>query len=348
MTQEQRVTGFEISRQFEDERKTIRERAKISKKEVKSIIVSFIPLFIIFLVGCWLAGNPFDATMRATDSVYNQSHSLVGTNLWQIVPAVLILGLIFEFLDASAGMGFGTCLTPILLIMGFTPLQVVPAIMIEQATCGLIGTFLHQEFKNVEWRFSPMSETIKLWLLIAGLGCCAVAFSITAIYAIFKVHKIWIKLYVTLLLLFMGIVALLQSRSKKVRNYRPKLMTLFGFLAGFNKGIGGGGYGPVVTVGGLLSGIPVKSQLAVTAISEGTVSSFAVLVWFLTLTAGVHIDFILLPTMMIAAIGSGIMAPFAVRIFPEKVWNYVVPIYCLVCVAICFYKIGPDLISHLS
>ena len=37
-------------------------------------------------------------------------------------------------------------------------------------------------------------------------------------------------------------------------------MIFWGGLAAFNKGIGGGGYGPVVTIGGILSGIPVKTQ----------------------------------------------------------------------------------------
>jgi len=350
MTEEEKKsrTGFEISREFEAERKTIGERMKIEKSELKAIAYSLVPMIAVFFIGCWLAGNPLEGTVRVADSPYNQANGLVGTNEWHIVWFVVLVGLFFEFMDASAGMGFGTALSPLLMVSGFTPIQVVPAIMIEQAICGLIGTFLHQEFKNVEWSFKPMSETIKLWLLIAGLGCAAVLISITAIYSIFAVHKVYIKLYVLLLLLAMGIIAIFQGISTRERKYRPKLMTLFGFLAGFNKGIGGGGYGPVVTVGGVLSGVPVKSQLAVTAISEGTVSCFAVIVWFATLSGGTQLDFLLLPSMMIAAIGSGIMAPFAVRVFPEKLWRWVVPGYCLCLVIYGFYKIGPKLLSTLG
>ena len=341
-------TGFEISREFEAERKTIGERMKIEKSEVKAIIYSLVPMIVVFFIGCWLAGNPFENTVRVADSAYNQTHGLVGTNEWHIVWFVVLVGLIFEFMDAAAGMGFGTAVGALLLVAGFTPVQVVPTIMIEQALCGLIGTFLHQEFKNVEWSFSPMSETIKLWLLISVMGCLATLISITAIYSIFAVHKVWIKAYVMLTLLLMGGVSLFQGISRQEHKYRPRLMTLFGFLAGFNKGIGGGGFGPVVTVGGVLSGVPVKSQLAVTAISEGTVSSFAVIIWFVTLSTGTQIDFILLPSMMIAAIGSGIIAPFAVRVFPEKLWRWVVPLYCL-CLAIYgFYKIGPQLLAALG
>jgi len=350
MTTQQKVTGFEISRKLEEEKSSILERAIPEKKQLMGALVGLIALSAIFLVSCWLAGNPFEGTARAVDSAYNQAHGLVGTNQWHLIWYVVALGLFFEFMDASAGMGFGTVMSPMLMIMGFTPLQVVPAIMIQQGMCGLVGTFLHREFENVEWKFNPMSETIKLWLLIAGLGCAAVLFSITAVYAIFKFAKIWIKLYVTLLMLGMAIVAIYQAKTRgdKVRPYRFKRMGFYAALAGFNKGIGGGGYGPVVTIGGILSGIPVKAQLAVTAICEGTVSSFAIIVWLLMLAGGTQIDFIILPSMMIAAIGSAILAPYATRVFPESFWTWVVPSYCIICVVICFWKIGPGVLKALG
>ena len=172
------------------------------------------------------------------------------------------------------------------------------------------------------------------------------AFSITAVYAYFKVAKIWIKLYVAVLLLMMGAVSLWQAG--KERPYKPGKMFLFAALAGFNKGIGGGGYGPVVTVGGLISGVPVKSMLAVTAISEGTVSSFAILVWLALLTGGVTIDYILLPSMMLATMFSAVAAPYATRVFPEKLWRIAVPAYCCIVAAICFWKIVPSVIEKLA
>lgn len=68
----------------------------------------------------------------------------------------------------------------------------------------------------------------------------------------------------------------------------------------------------------------------------------------MTLSQGLHLDFLLLPSMMIAAIGSGLLAPFAVRVVPEKVWNWVVPSYCLALTFSGFTKIGPTIISKLS
>lgn len=339
---EERSKGWEISREVELKKPSIFERMVPEKRAMIAALWALGAFFIVFLVGCWLAGNPFEATKRIASPIV-ESRGWVGTNEWTIFWYVVLLAMFFEFMDASAGMGFGTAITPLLLVLGFSPKQIVPAVMIQQGVAGLVGAFLHREFENVEWRLKPMSETIKLWLIISVVGCAAVAFSITAVYAYFKVAKIWISLYVALLLLMMGAVSLWQAG--KDRPYRPKKMFFFSALAGFNKGIGGGGYGPVVTVGGLISGVPVKSMLAVTAISEGTVSGFAILVWLALLTGGVTIDYILLPSMMLATMFSAVAAPYATRVFPEKLWKIVVPIYCCIVAGICFWKIIPSIVE---
>ncbi len=344
-------TGFEIQEELEATKTTILERLIPGRRQIIGFLTGIVPLFIMFLIGCWLAGNPFEATWRASESGYNIAHGLVGTNQWHIIWYVVLVGLFFEFMDASAGMGFGTVMSPVLMSLGFTPLQVVPVIMIQQASAGLIGAFLHREFENVEWKWNPMSETIKLWLLISILGVLAVITSIIGVYGIFKTAKVWIKLYVVILLVMMGAIALYQAYQQhkgKKRPYRFKRMGFFAFLAGFNKGIGGGGYGPVITVGGLISGVPVKSQLAVTAICEGTVSTVAAILWFAMLGSGMKIDFILLPTMMITAIGGGVLAPYATRVFPQKFWTYTVPVYCLIVAVICIWKLWPSLSKALG
>ena len=337
--------GWEIAREIEAEKKTMFERFIPEWRHIRAALGAVFVFFLVFLVGCWLAGNPFDATQRIASS-FVKAKGWVGTSEWSILWSIVFIAMFFEFMDASAGMGFGTAITPLLLVLGFDPKQIVPVVMIQQGVAGLVGAFLHREFENVEWKFSPMSETIKLSLIIAVTGCCAVAFSITAVYAVFKVAKIWIKLYVAILLLVMGAVSLYQAR--KDRPYRPGMMFGFAFLAGFNKGVGGGGYGPVVTVGGLISGVPVKSMLAVTAITEGTVSTFSIIVWLALLTGGIVIDYLLLPSMMIATMFSAVAAPYMTRVFPEKAWRIVVPTYCCILAAYCFYKIVPDVISKLA
>lgn len=112
-------------------------------------------------------------------------------------------------------------------------------------------------------------------------------------------------------------------------------------IAGFNKGIAGGGYGPVVTIGGLLSGAPAKTMMAITGFSEGLVCIVSILVWLFWLNHGVVIDFILLPSMILGSILSVIAAPYAPRVLPQVTWRTIVPDYCCIIAVVCFWKLLP-------
>ena len=49
---------------------------------------------------------------------------------------IILLSFIFETLDSTLGMGYGTTLTPILLLLGFDVLQIVPCILISELITG--------------------------------------------------------------------------------------------------------------------------------------------------------------------------------------------------------------------
>jgi len=328
--------GWEVARDLEREKSSILARIIPERRQVQAAAGAVVVFFLVFLLGSWLAGETTRLDGRAM-----VARGWEGSTEWGILWTVVVLAMVFEFMDAAAGMGFGTALTPLLLLLGFEPLQIVPAVMIQQAAAGLVGGFLHREFQNVEWRLRPLSETVRLWLIVAGAGGFAATISISAVYGVLQVARFWIKLYVALLLLGMGVASLVQAHRE--RDYHPRRMLGFGLLAGFNKGVGGGGFGPVVTVGGLISGVPVKSMLAVTALAEGTVSMLGAVVWTLWTAKGVQVDFVLVPSLMLATMVSAIAAPYLTRVFPERFWRGVVPAYCLVVAGICVWKILPDL-----
>jgi uncharacterized membrane protein YfcA len=340
-----RTLGWEVAERMELERPSWLERLRPGRREAVAAAVGVAAFLVLFLVSCWLAGNPFAATQRAPSAIV-EVHGWTGTNHWAVLWWVVLIAAVLEFLDASAGMGYGTAITPLLLVIGFDPIQIVPAVMIQQGIAGLLGAYLHREFGNVEWRLRPMSESIRLWLIIAGTGVIAVVFSVTAVYGLLKVAKVWISLYVAVLLVGMGVVSVVSWRRRSA--YRPRRMAFFGALAAFNKGVGGGGYGPVVTVGGLMSGVPAKSMMAVTAISEGTVCVASVVVWLAMLSQGVVIDFILLPSMLLGSMIAAVAAPYATRVCPERAWRLVVPIYCLLLAAYSFWKVIPAALGKLG
>ena len=336
--------GWEVARKLEAEKATMAERAKLSGAQIKTMLIYAALFIVLFLCAVWLAGNPFEFTKRI-GSEFVKNQGWLGTDNWSIVWWVVLCCAFFEYMDSAGGMGYGTALTPLMLMAGFDPKQVVPCVMITEMFTGLIAGLVHGEFDNVEWRFKPMNETTKLVTTVAIIGMIAVGISITAVYKVFAVHKFWIKLYVAFLLIVMGICSLLTAR--KITNYRPKWMYLFAAVAGFNKGIGGGGYGPVVTVGGLLAGVPVKSMVAITSLAEGLTCLFAVVTWFTLLTSGVVIDYMLLPSFVIGTVIAAVGAPYTTRVIPEKAWRWIVPIYCCLLAIYAFVKLWPSIQKRL-
>ncbi len=90
-------------------------------------------------------------------------------------------------------------------------------------------------------------------------------------------------------------------------------------------------------------------MLAVTAISEGTVCVFSIIVWLsLAVSGGLTIDYLILPSMMLGSMVAAVAAPYAIRVFPEKMWKWVVPVYCCILDAYSFYKIAPALIQKFA
>ena len=63
-----------------------------------------------------------------------------------------VLAFAAEYIDSSLGMGYGTTLTPILLLLGVEPLQVVPAILLSQLIAGLAASVIHHAVGNVNLR----------------------------------------------------------------------------------------------------------------------------------------------------------------------------------------------------
>ena len=84
---------------------------------------------------------------------------------------LLIMAFVCEFIDSSMGMGYGTILTPTLLIIGFDPLVVIPAVLLSQAFGGLSATIFHHQFENVDFRRN--SKDFKIFIIISGFGIIA-------------------------------------------------------------------------------------------------------------------------------------------------------------------------------
>ncbi len=242
---------------------------------------------------------------------------------------IIILAFIFESMDSIAGMGFGTALSPLLFILGYTPLQVVPTILISEAITGVVDTFFDHEFKNVHYSFKPLNDATKIGLIIAFFGCIAIFTSIILGYFAISFPDIVIKTYVAVLVILMGLLGFIRVKVGKRKISRTNLKLLIGFsaLAGFNKGIGGGGYGPVITMGQIFSDIYEKSATAIVSFSESIVSIVGILTFFLISFAGINVDLVLLPSLFTGGFLAALSSPYLVRVIPNKIWKYFIPSY---------------------
>ncbi|MCK4578899.1 MAG: TSUP family transporter, partial [Candidatus Marinimicrobia bacterium] len=85
--------------------------------------------------------------------------------------------------------------------------------------------------------------------------------------------------------------------------------------AAFNKGISGGGYGPVVTGGMVLSGVNSRNAVGITSLAEGVASAVGVIAY---LACSAEIAWHLAPSLLLGAILSVPVAAYAVSRLPTK------------------------------
>lgn len=266
---------------------------------------------------------------------------------------VLMLAFFAEYIDSTLGMGYGTSLTPILLIMGFSPIQIVPAILLSELVTGLLAGFTHHSMGNVDLKPRTMNiqrivrgirelgivesyrRGIPLHLRIVLLiAACSIAGTVTAVFIAVSIPSFYLKLYIGILITLIGIVILL--RKKKDATFSWKKVTALGLIASFNKGMSGGGYGPVVTGGQILSGINGKNAVAITSLAEGLTCLVGVITYFVT---DAEIDWQLAPYLMIGAVLSVPLSAITVKKLNTSILKTIIGVLTLVLGLYTLYKI---------
>lgn len=233
---------------------------------------------------------------------------------------VFAMALVCEFLDSSLGMGYGTTLTPILLLGGFAPLDIVPSILLSEALTGAAAGFMHQRDGNVNFTHDPRARrTALLLIVLSALG--AIAAAALAV----KVSKELLTLLIATIIIAMAIIILV-TLNRPFR-YRPGGIVAVGAVAAFNKGLSGGGYGPLVTAGQVVSGLPPKHAIAITSVAESFTCVIGLSAY---LVLGRQINWGLTIPLVIGALLSVPLATLTVRRLPEKGMRLAVGIITLV------------------
>jgi hypothetical protein len=246
---------------------------------------------------------------------------------------LIILAFVCEYVDSTLGMGYGTTLTPLLLIIGYNPLQIVPVVLISELFSGLLAGFLHHREGNVNLKPKTLDiyiigqklkelgyiecfrRGVPVHLGVAlVLSLCSVVGTVFGVFLAVNLPKFWIKLYIGVLVFAMGLIILI-CFNKSFRFSWRKIMSL-GLLASFNKGISGGGYGPVVTSGQILSGVEGKSAVGITSLAEGLTCAVGIASYFFI--SRKSLDMTLAPFIVIGAVLSVPFSAKSVKKITEK------------------------------
>jgi len=225
----------------------------------------------------------------------------------EVIILIFFLAFLCEFIDSSMGMGYGTILSPLLIIIGIDPLVVIPSILISQFLSGVSASLFHNKYENLNLK--SWSKDLKIILTISIFGTLA---SVTAVLVAITIPAAILKIYIGLLIFIIGIILI--SNAGFVFSWK-KILVL-ALLSSFNKGISGGGFGPVITGGQIISGNGYKNSIGCTTFCEAQIC-FAAFVLYLIMK-GIPDSYIVFP-MIIGSVASTPFGPkMTSKINPEK------------------------------
>jgi len=225
---------------------------------------------------------------------------------------LIIIGLSFAFsyIDIIAGMGFGTLSIPILLLMGYSPIEAIPTILLVEITTGLLSAFLHQKFKNINLK---RKKTRRSLTIFAGLGATGTVLGV--IFANILRQDI-LTIVIGVLVTAAGIAIIVRRKAKRKKMGETRIVGL-GLTASITKAMTGI-YGPIITTGQILSGVRERYSVSLAKISEGLISIFALIAYMVIN----DITFIKPGAFILGAAASVPLATYSVRKIPEKYLKY--------------------------
>ncbi|MGD8546163.1 MAG: sulfite exporter TauE/SafE family protein [Candidatus Bathyarchaeota archaeon] len=232
---------------------------------------------------------------------------------------LLVLAFLLGIVDASMGMGYGTLLTPFLIVVGFDTHLVVPAVLVSQLAGDFLAAFFHHRFKNVN--LSIGSSHFKVVVILATLSILgsAIAVMISGV-----LPTPFLNAYIGMLFVIAGGIVLI-TRNRKYGFSWIRLVFL-GSLAAFNKGLSGGGYGPLVTSGQILAGMNARSAIGIISLAEGFSCIVALLLYGLV---NKTIDWLFSVPLSIGVALSAPLAAFVVRKIESRNFKLIIGIFTL-------------------
>lgn len=128
---------------------------------------------------------------------------------------LILVGLLVGFVVGLTGVGGGSLLTPVLIYLGFSPLDAVGTDLVYATVTKASGVYLHSRRRNVDW---PLVG----WLLLGSLP--ASALTVWALHTFCFAEAAWASLMKILLgsvLILTGIIVVLRLLGIPNKTLRP-------------------------------------------------------------------------------------------------------------------------------
>lgn len=222
---------------------------------------------------------------------------------------IALIALICQYIDSSMGGGYGTILVPILLFIDVDPVVLIPIVLITEIFSGFTAAMLHHYVGNAEFAIKFDKESDKRFKLtedakiVVVLSLFGIAGGIAAASLAINVTSTVVSTYIGILVILVGFFVLLKIKW----NFSWKKISLIGIVASFNKGLSGGGYGPLISSGQIMTDRNPRQAVASTSFSEAVVCVASLIIYFSF--NGSHID---IPLLIALFVGTAISVPFAV------------------------------------
>jgi hypothetical protein len=161
-------------------------------------------------------------------------------------------------------MGYGTTLTPVLILMGYPPILIVPTVLFSEFLTGVIAGGFHHVFGNISLRRG--GHDLGIIIVLASTGVIG---TLLAVVTAINIPRVVLKGYIGAMVLSMGVLVFIFRRHTLLFSW-PRIVGV-GIISAFNKGMSGGGYGPLVVSGQLLSGHGTRNAIGVASFAEGLI-----------------------------------------------------------------------------
>lgn len=175
---------------------------------------------------------------------------------------IFFMSFLCGLVDNATGMGYATILVPFLILSGFAPIEVILAVLVVQIVTNFSGGFV----KYLSDSKRQISEILRA---VLPLALCTTLPVFLGAFLCVNLGEQVIKCYIGILVVCAGIWVVCVS--KKTNKLTWKWSVILDMLGGFNKGISGVGFGPIVSGSKILFDVSEGRIIATTYFTRGWV-----------------------------------------------------------------------------